>query len=195
MVKPSGGNATSHCGILARGSPAVVGLHRYGRLGMRTRLTTLLLAAGIIAWTAAGCTQQDPGRSAPTYRASCPHPTKYELGFVRSAEGPWPSFRTTGGEVYVGVRGLEQDTALGPVQLTRMSLVDVELKLRFREGTSVVRNATLTADVRPERLTKVRVPAGHYRMVSSNYGNLWLETCTEGRVSDVQVAQPATDAR
>ncbi|MGZ4436952.1 MAG: hypothetical protein ACXVW6_04895 [Nocardioidaceae bacterium] len=161
---------------------------------MRTRLTTLLVAAGIIAWTATGCAQQDPGRSSPAYPTRCPHPTKHELGFVRSAEGPWPSFRTTGGEVYVGVRGLEQDTALGPVRLTRMSLVDLEQEPRFREGTSVVFNASLTADVRPKRLTKVRVPAGHYRVVSSNYGNLWLETCAAGRVSDVQVAQPATDA-
>ncbi|MGZ4663494.1 MAG: hypothetical protein ACXV5Q_00190 [Frankiaceae bacterium] len=162
---------------------------------MRTRLTILLLAAGIIASTAAGCAQQDPDRSGPPYRASCPHPTKYELGFVRSADGPWPSFRSAGGQVYVGVRGLEQDTVLGPVRLTRMSLVDADQEPRFREATSVVRNATLTADIRPERLTKVRVRAGHYRVVSSNNGNLWLETCTEGLVSDVQVAQPATDAR
>ena len=38
------------------------------------------------------------------------------------------------------------------------------------------------------------MPAGRYRVVSSNYGNLWLETCTDGLVSDIQVAQPATDA-
>jgi hypothetical protein len=161
---------------------------------MRTRLTTLLLAAGIIAWTAPGCAQQEPSRSSSSHRAPCPHPTKHELGFVRSADGPWPSFRSTGGEVYVGVRGLEQHTALGKVRLTRMSLVDVKQEPRFRPGTSILRNRTVTADVRPQRLTKVHVPAGHYRVVSSNYGNLWLETCADGRVSDVQVAQRASDA-
>lgn len=159
---------------------------------MRTRLTLLLLAAGL-AWTAAGCAQPDPGRSSSANRPSCTHPTKHELGFVRSVDGPWPTFRSAGGEVYVGVRGLDQDTALGPVRLTRMSLVEAAQEPRFREGTSVVHNATVTADVRPDTLTKVDVPAGHYRVVSSNYGNLWLETCTDGLVSDVQAAQPATD--
>lgn len=180
---------------MARQSPAVVGSHEYAQLGMRTRLTTLLLAAGILAWTAAGCDQPDPGQLSPASRKPCPHPTKHELGFVPSAEGPWPSFRTTGGEVYVGVRGLEQDTVLGPVRITRMSLVDTEQEPRFRADTSVVLNASLTADLRPKRLTKVRLQPGHYRVVSSNNGNLWLETCTEGRVSHVHVAQPATDAQ
>ena len=116
---------------------------------MRTRLTTLLRAAGIIPWAAAGCAQQDPGRGPSTDGPPCAHPIKHELGFVQSADGPWPSFRSVGGEVYVGVRGLEQDTALGPVRLTRMSLVDARQAPRFREGTSVVRNGTVTGDVRP----------------------------------------------
>lgn len=59
----------------------------------------------------------------------------------------------------------------------------------------MVLNATLTADVHPEPLTKVHMPAGHYRVISSNYGNLWLETCTQAKVSHVQIAQPATDAQ
>ena len=161
---------------------------------MRARLTTVLLAAGIIPWASAGCAQQDPGRGPSADRPPCPHPTKHELGFVQAADGPWPSLSSAGGEVYVGVRGLEQDTALGPVRLTRMSLVDAGQEPQFREGTSVVRNATVTGDVRPEGLTKVHVPAGQYRVVSSNYGNLWLETCTDGLVSDVHSAQPASDA-
>jgi hypothetical protein len=162
---------------------------------MRTRPTTLLLAAGVIAWTAPGCALQEPSRWSPGHRAPCPHPTKHELGFTRSADGPWPSFRSAGGEVYVGVRGLDEDTVLGPVRLTRMSLVDARQQPRFRPGTSVVRNGTVTADVLPQRLTKVRVPAGRYRVVSSNYGDLWLETCADGVVSDVQVAQRASAAR
>lgn len=162
---------------------------------MCTRLVVLMLAAGIIVWTAAGCAREDARESPRTHRAPCAHPTRHELGFVRSAEGPWPKFRTLGGDVYVGVRGLDQDTSLGPVRLTRISLVDAEQEPLFREGTSMVLNATLTADVRPEQLTEIRVPAGHYRVISSNYGNLWLETCTHGTVSDVQIAQPATEAQ
>lgn len=80
---------------------------------MCTRLTTLLLAAGIIAWTVVGCAQQHDSESPPTYHAPCVHPTNHELGFVRSAEGPWPKFRTIAGNVYLGVRGLDRTRPWG----------------------------------------------------------------------------------
>lgn len=169
-------------------------MRRYGSTDMRTRLTTLLLAAAVILWTVGGCARQEHREPSPGHRAPCPHASRHELGFVRSADGPWPSFRSAGGEVYVGVRGLEQDTVLGEVRLTRMSLVDLDHKPRFRPGTSVVRNVSVTADLRPGRLTKVEVPAGSYRVVSSNGGNLWLESCADGLLSDVRVAHRASDA-
>ena len=58
----------------------------------------------------------------------------------------------------------------------------------------MVLNVTVADDIRPRRLTKVHVPAGHYWVVSSNCGNLWLERCADGLVSDVQIAQHAIDA-
>ena len=159
---------------------------------MRTRPAVLLLvAAGTIGTAAAGCGVRDLGRAPAGDRPPCADPARHDLGFVWSVEGPWPSFRSAGGEVYVGVRGLEQDTVLGPVRLTRMSLVEAGQRPRFRAATSVVRNAAVTADVRPGGLTKVRVPAGRYRVVASNGGNLWVETCADALVSDVRVAQPA----
>src|SRR6476469_7201643 len=161
---------------------------------MRTRLTIVLLAAGIVPWSAAGCALRDSGGGPSADRPTCAHPAKHQLGFVQAAGGPWPSVRSAGGEVYVGVRGLEQDTILGPIRQTRMSLVDAGQEPQFREDTSVVLNATVTGVVHMGGLTKVRVPAGGYRVVSSNTGNLWIESCTDGLVSDVQVAQPATDA-
>ena len=105
---------------------------------MTRPLTTLLLAAGIIVGTASSCAHQEPSRPTSDHRVPCQHPTRHELGFVQSNDGPWPSFRSAGEEMYVGVRGLEQDTVLGPVRLTRMSLVKVTQEPRFRPGSSVV---------------------------------------------------------
>ena len=161
---------------------------------MRTRRVGVLLAGGAMTLSAGGCGQLDLRPEPSTSRPPCAQPTRHELGFVQAAGGPWPSFRTTGGEVYVGVRGLDRDTALGPVRSTRMSLVDARRQPKFREDTSVVLNAVVAADVRPGGLVKVRVPAGRFDVVSSNYGELWLETCADGLVGEVQVAQPAGGA-
>jgi hypothetical protein len=162
--------------------------------GMRTRLTALLLSAGFIAGAAPGCAWTQHSRSSAGHRPPCAHPAKHELGFVRSTDGPWPSFHSAGGDVYVGVRGLGEDTLFGKVRQTRASLVDLTQEPQFRPDSSAVLNATVNADVHEHRLTKVQLPAGQYWVVSSNYGNLWLETCSDDLVSDVLVAQPATDA-
>ena len=158
---------------------------------MTRPLTTLLLAAGIIVGTASSVHTRSPVDRRPTIE--CPAGARPDASSVSSSPTTAPGrLRSAGEEMYVGVRGLEQDTVLGPVRLTRMSLVKVTQEPRFRPGSSVVLNATVTADLRPQRLTKVHVPAGHYQVVSSNYGNLWLETCAAGKLSDVHVAQRAS---
>ena len=149
-------------------------------------MTRLVLGACLALLPAlGGCSDpRDPGgQTGDRQGASCPAPVVTDLGIpFRGARTAF--FRTSGGELRIGVSGLG-DSLFGAVTQTGVDIGPGRHAPEVDRASNRVRGAIRSVTVHEDRPTSVDLPAGSYWLVSSNGGRIELRTCPGVTVSEV----------
>ena len=152
-------------------------------------MTRLVLGACLAMLPAlGGCS--DPrgsgGQEDDPRGASCPTPVVTDLGIpFRGARTAF--FRTSGGEVWIGVSELG-DSLFGKVTQTGVDIGPGPHPPEVDRVSNRVSGAVRSVTVHDDRLTLVDLPAGSYWLVSSNGGRIELRTCPGVTISEVSPA-------
>ena len=152
-------------------------------------ITRLALGACLALLPAlGGCSdsKRSGGPEDDEHGASCATPVVTDLGSpfrgMRTA-----FFRTSGGELRIGVSGLG-DSLFGKVTQTGVDIGPGQQAPEVDRVSNRVRGAVRSVTVHDDRLTPVDLTAGSYWLVSSNGGRIELRTCPGVTISEVSPA-------
>jgi hypothetical protein len=153
-------------------------------------MLTRRIAAALVAATlvTGGCgVLGDDNEPEEAVRPTCESPTVTDLGIPFGGRASY--FTHSGGEVFIEVTHLPQDTVLGDITRTRIDLGPGDQPPRpDPQGSSRMENTAHTVSVELGRLSRITLPEGTYWLVSSNGGRIRLHTCDDVRVGDVRPA-------